>query len=125
MVRLHVRFENAPTSFEPYGAIRLVHQSRKEYVEGKANTFALELDRKLDRSGELQWSGDAVHYHGDKRRFIYFAWLSESGKMFRRIKLYLDKIPGLESSEVTIRVAGRMKDGSPACSTARILSDKE
>ena len=39
--------------------------------------------------------GDAVVFHGDGRRFIYLAWLDARGKMFRRIKLYLEHIPGL------------------------------
>lgn len=122
MTILTVRVENPPTFFEPYGAIRLVHQSRRGYVEGTAGIFNLELDQKEDRSGKPQWSGDAVHYHSDKRRFIYFAWLSESGKMFRRIKLYLDQIPNLNRHDMTVTIAGRMKDGSPACSTAKVLS---
>lgn len=68
--------------------------------------------------------GDAVHFHGDGRRFIYLAWLDCQGKMFRGIKLYLEQIAGLnpESDLVSVTINGRGTDGSPACLTAIIVS---
>ena len=54
--------------------------------------FSVQLDRAKNRKGEEHWLGDAVHFHGDGRRFIYLAWLDCQGKMFRGIKLYLEQI---------------------------------
>lgn len=120
MAKLVVKIADAPAEFGAYGRIRLLHQSKKGFVPAVDGAFELELDHKEDRSGVLQWSGDAVHYHGDKRRFIYFAWVSEFGQSFRRIKLYLDQVPELEYGDAEVTIAGRMpKDGSPACSTAK------
>ncbi|MEQ1822667.1 MAG: DUF5990 family protein [Fimbriimonadaceae bacterium] len=105
--------------------IRLVLQTKKEYLEPP---FQFTIIRKADRKGELQWTGDAVHFHGDGRRFIYFAWLENtyvSWKMFRRIKLYLTQIPNLgENPTVQVTLSGKGKDGSPACSTAIIVPGK-
>ena len=86
--------------------------------------FSVQLDRAKNRKGEEHWLGDAVHFHGDGRRFIYLAWLDCQGKMFRGIKLYLEQIAGLnpESDLVSVTINGRGKDGSPACSTAIVVS---
>jgi hypothetical protein len=75
----------------------------------------------------MQWTGDAVHHHGDGRRFIYFAWLSPTHggwKMFRRIKLYLSQMSNLgDASAAQVTISGKGKDGSPACSTAILVSN--
>lgn len=112
-----------PTSFDGYGAIQLVHQSKKGCIQGTDGVFTINLERKVDRKGEEQWFGDSVYFYGDKRRFLYFAWISQYGQSFRRIKLYLDQIEGLnpEIQTLNVEISGRGKDGSPACSTAKII----
>lgn len=123
MTNLTISVQDMPTEFIGMGGIRLVLQTKKEYVMSANEVFSVVLDRAKNRKGEDQWVGDSVVFHGDGRRFIYLAWLDARGKMFRRIKLYLEHIPGLipgvESVAVTIE--GRGKDGSPACSTAIVV----
>ena len=101
----------------------MVLQTKKGYVEGVGDEFGVELSRAKNRKGEEYWVGEAVTFHGDGRRFIYLAWLDFRGKMFRRIKLYLDQITDLrpDVDSVAVTVSGRGKDGSPACSTAIVL----
>lgn len=121
---LKIQVADLPTRCEPYGNIRLQLQSKKELRDPVDGVFIATFERKANRKGEVHWAGDDVHFHGDGRRFIYLQWLGESGQMFRRIKLYLDQIPGLEPGveNVEVKIAGRMpKDGSPACSTARLV----
>lgn len=123
MVRLSVRVVDMPTSFDGYGAIQLVHQSKKGCVPGNDGVFVIELNRKADRSGVEQWVGESVYFYGDKRRFLYFAWISQTGQSFRRIKLFLDSIPGLspEVQAMETVISGRGKDGSPACATVKVI----
>ena len=123
MVQLTISVVDRPTTCQGKVGIRLVLQTKKVYVESVDDLFSVELYRAANRKGEEQWVGDSVHFHGDKRRFIYLAWLDSRGQMFRRIKLYLsqiaDLVPGAEQVNVTI--SGQGKDGSPACSTAIVL----
>jgi hypothetical protein len=73
-------------------------------------TWRVEWDEK-DGKGK----GDAIYRYGDGRDFIYLSWLRH-GRMFKRIKLYTSQIEG---EEVVIQGTG--KDGTHACSTARVL----
>ncbi|MBS1703322.1 MAG: hypothetical protein JST12_16790 [Armatimonadetes bacterium] len=125
MTRLLIRVDNAPTRCEPYGAIRLQLQTKKAFEEAKDGVYTVPMSQKENRKGETHWAGDGVHYHGDGRRFIYLAWIGERGQRFRRIKLYLDHVPNLGEGEgdVEVTIAGTMKDGTPACSTARVLDE--
>jgi Family of unknown function (DUF5990) len=122
MVNLTISVQDIPTECFGFGAIQLVLQTKKEYVMSSNGVFSVQLDRAKNRKGEEHWVGESVVFHGDGRRFIYLAWLDFRGKMFRRIKLYLDQIPGLspDADSVAVTIRGRGKDGSPACSTAVI-----
>lgn len=112
-----------PTECFGMGNIQLVVQTKKGYVSGSDGVFAVILERGTNRKGEEHWIGESVVFHGDGRRFIYLAWLDFRGKMFRRIKLYLDQIPDLspDSDHLNVTINGRGKDGMPACSTAKII----
>ena len=123
MSKLLISVKDRPSLCLGMAGIRLVLQTKKEYVEGVNGVFTVDLSRAMNRKGEEHWVGNAVHFHGDGRRFIYLAWLTSDGQMFRRIKLYLNQIPGLspESEEIEVTINGQGKDGSPACSTAILV----
>jgi len=125
MVHLTILVADLPTTCVPYGAIRLKLQKKKGLADPVNGVFVVTLERKLNRKGEEHWAGDDVHFHGDGRRFIYLQWIGQSGQMFRRIKLYLDHIMELDPTkpdqEITVKIHGRGKDGSPACSTAKLV----
>lgn len=123
VVRLHIRVEGLPTTWESYGAIFLQLQTKNGFEPPTNGAYVVSMERKPNRKGEVHWAGDGVHFHGDGRRFIYLSWVNERGERFRRIKVYLDLIPELESGneDVFVTIAGTMKDGSPACSTAKVI----
>lgn len=126
MPDLVVSFEDAPSEHLEYGPIELVLQLKgknrtAEYESAPDRVWRIPLERKNG-----QWAGRAVQHHGDGRRFIYFEWrydVDGEPKGFRRIKLYLEHIVNLteESGEVAVKVLGRDKKGSPACSTAVLV----
>lgn len=116
MPKITVETCDPPAEFDCYGKIRVVWQSRVRppaWTPSPNNTWTIELN---ERNG--LWSGPAVGRNSDGRRFLYFAWISESGQSFRRIKLYQDQCAG-----PNVRIRGQMKDGSPACSTAQVIQD--
>lgn len=123
MVALTISVIDLPTSCIGHSGIRLLLQTKKGYLSATDGVFSVELSRAANRKGEEHWTGDAVHFHGDGRRFIYLAWVDNKGQMFRRIKLYLAQILELtpESESVNATISGRGKDGSPACSTAIVV----
>ncbi len=111
---LTVEIVDAPARFSVYGEITAVLQRK-----GKPPVLVQSPDRRWEVELELKdgrWAGKNVHYNSDGRRFIYFAWLSESGQMFRRIKLHQDQVVGNSA-----RIRGTMMDGSPACATAQLV----
>ncbi|MFM9872441.1 MAG: DUF5990 family protein [Fimbriimonadaceae bacterium] len=116
---LTVSIEQAPKEFNNLAVrIALVHKKLGS-IPSETNTWQVEITKAPNRKGELVWQGDTVQHHGDGRRFIYFAWTDHNHKQFRRLKLYLDHIP---ENTTDIRIAGSMpKDGSPACSTAKLI----
>ena len=117
MPTLRITLVEPPEEFPPYGKIRHQLQLKKGYLQpNEPNVY--ETDFELVDGVP---KGQIVHYHGDKRRFIYIQWLGSHGQMFRRIKLYFEHflVEGGESYD--IRIAGKMKDGTPACSTARVI----
>lgn len=117
MPSLKVQIVDPPTEFAPHGKIWHQVQLKRGYLDPVApNEYQLQFDL-VDGVPK----GDIVHYHGDKRRFIYIQWYGARGEKFRRIKLFFEHFlrDGVDSYEV--RIAGSMKDGSPACSTARVL----
>jgi hypothetical protein len=123
MVILTITVKDIPTECFGFGAIQLVLQTKKEYVMSLNGVFSVQLDRAKNRKGEEHWVGESVVFHGDGRRFIYFAWLDFRGKMFGRIKLYLDQIPNLnpESDQAGVTISGTGKKGGPAFSTAIVI----
>ena len=111
---LCVEVIDTPVTWGEHGNIRLVWQSRVrpvEYAAGNGSAWEMEVPLK-----EGVWTGPSVGRNGDGRRFLYFAWLDGRGKMFRRIKLYQDQV-----TAPIVKLSGTMKDGSPACSTARLI----
>lgn len=116
---LTITIDQPPTHFNNLAVqIALVHKKLGN-IPSETNTWQVEVNKAPNRKGELVWQGDTVQHHGDGRHFIYFAWTDQNRKQFRRLKLYLDHIP---ENVTEIRVAGTMpKDGSPACSTAKIM----
>ena len=90
----------------------------KGYVPSDDHVWQIEIVQEPNRKGELVWKGDTVQHHGDGRRFVYFAWLDNKGKMFRRLKLYLGDVP---AGSTSVAVKGTAKDGTPACATAVVL----
>jgi hypothetical protein len=123
MVNLTITVQDIPTEYEGLTGIRLVLQKKKEYVVSANGVFLVQLDRAKNRKGEELWVGESVVFHGDGRRFIYLAWLNGFGKMFGRIKLYLDQISGLtpESGQASVTITGTNKKGGPAFSTAIVI----
>lgn len=117
MPTLRITLAKPPETFDAYGKIRHQLQLRKGYLQPiEPNVYETEFELV-----EGVPKGQIVHYHGDKRRFIYIQWVGSRGDMFRRIKLYFDHFlqDGVEAYD--IRISGTMKDGSPACSTARLI----
>lgn len=113
-MKLRVELVGAPSEFGEHGKVRLVWQSRVRpvgYVPSENLTWDIPLELKDGR-----WTGTSIGRNSDGRRFLYFAWLNQFGQMFRRIKLYQDQVSG-----DSIRLSGTMPDGSPACSTARVM----
>ena len=113
-VFLTVIVKDAPQNWEGEGQISLFWQSNvrpPSHLRGSHNTWELEIAMK-----DGKWSGSSVGRNSDGRRFLYFAWCNQFGKMFRRIKLYQDQVTGQ-----VVTLNGKMKDDSPACSTAIIL----
>ena len=112
--RFSVEFVGIPSTWAPEGQVELFWQSRVRPPEHQPiSNAAMEFELPIK---DGRWSGSSVGRNSDGRRFLYFAWRNQAGRMFRRIKLYQDQV----RSEV-VRVSGVLKDGSPACSTARIL----
>ena len=112
-MRFRIEVPNPPTHWLEAGNIRLVWQPRvrpQEFSESPDHTWELEVELKDGR-----WVGPAVGKNGDGRRFVYLAWLTDEGKIFRRIKLYQDQV-----TSPVVRILAIMPDGSPACSTARL-----
>jgi hypothetical protein len=112
--RVTVEIVSPPAEFGLEGRIRPVWQSRvrpPEWTEGEGFRWTIDVPLRDGR-----WSGSMVGRNSDGRRFLYFVWVNQAGRGFRRIKLYQDQVAG-----PVVRIAGTMKDGSPACSTARVL----
>lgn len=111
---MRIEVVDLPDTFEHYGRIRLAWQNRvrpPEHQFSETNTWEIEVPIK-----DGKWGGPSVGRNPDGRRFLYFAWVGASGERFRRIKLYQDQVQGSWA-----RLSGRMKDGTPACSTAIVL----
>ncbi len=116
---LTIQIADVPTEFEGRPVFLVLVDKKKGNITSSTNTWEIEINQKPNRNGELFWSGDAVQHHGDGRRFVYFAWFDSSNKMFRRLKVDLNQVT---ESTKNLVVHGTMKDGSPACATARFLN---
>lgn len=118
-MHLTISIQDAPTHFNDLPVrVALVHKKLGNIFSDQ-NTWQVEITQAPNRKGELVWQGDTVQHHGDGRRFIYFTWLDQYQRQFRRLKLYLDHIP---ENATEVRIQGSMpKDGSPACSTAKLI----
>lgn len=120
-----------PTVFAPYDEIELVLSTKDGIfppaaTEGADLRFDVQVEIRPDKSGTLQGWGPAVNRQPDGRRFIYLAWIGTTSggrSMFRRLKVFLDKVslfPGHESV-YTIHVKGKDPRGGPACASAIVL----
>ncbi|MEI7577458.1 MAG: DUF5990 family protein [Armatimonadota bacterium] len=117
MPTLRITLVDPPEEFLGYGKIRHQLQLKKGYLQPSSpNVYETEFELV-----EGVPKGQIVHYHGDKRRFIYIQWVGAHGQMFRRIKLYFEHFLEDDKENYDLRIAGTMKDGSPACSTARLI----
>lgn len=115
---LTIEIVDPPTEFEGQSVRIVLVNKKKEFFPSANHSWQIEIEQKPNRAGELFWSGDTVQHHGDGRRFVYFAWLTSSGKAFRRLKVDLNHVT--EETQI-LKVAGKMKDGSPACATAKFF----
>lgn len=73
---------------------------------------------------EPKLRGPALKREKDGRYFVYVGWYGTKDGVrtrFRRLKVHLDQVPYLVW-DCEVVVAGRGKDGSPACATALVLS---
>lgn len=90
--------------------------------------FEATFELKTDRSGNLQPSGPAVQRQNDGRRFVYLSWCGTQGpetRMFRRLKVFFDTVPGFPGplEEYRVQVKGTDRRGGPACATAEPVTD--
>jgi hypothetical protein len=124
MPALRITVENAPKSWAAYDEICLKLQTKKTFLdplrsEGDSLQFEAQFEIRDNKpKGEVVWD------HGDKRKFIYLTWFgtnSTGTQSFRRIKLYFTQMEPWNEG-VEIRINGVLKDGTPACSTARVLA---
>ena len=123
MAALTIRVKDIPSSHNEHEGLWLVLQTKNALVPPVNGAFTVELSRAKNRKGEEHWAGDAVHFHGDGRRFLYLGWLDNKHQMFGRIKLYLDQIPNLspESDQVEVTISGTSKRGGCAFATAIVI----
>jgi len=120
-----------PSEFSDYTEIGLFLQTEAGFVppvrkDAEAIVFEVPFELKADRSGVLQPTGPAVQ-RGDGRRFVYLSWCGKQGAsavMFRRLKVFFDRIPGFPGplEAYRLRVKGTDKRGGPACATAEVLT---
>ena len=113
-MRLLVTFRHCPETWADEGKISLFWQSRvrpPEHTSSKIREWEIEIPLR-----DGKWSGPSVGRNSDGRRFLYFSWCNEAGRMFRRVKLYQNQVVG-----DSVVVSGVLRDGSPACSTAIII----
>lgn len=124
MPELHISVEGIPRVFGECTDLRLKLQTKKAFldpcVEGEDSLeFRVQFEIKDGKPrGEMVWD------HGDKRKFVYLTWFGVTPlgiKSFRRIKLYFNQFEPWEEGAF-VRISGKMPDGSPACSTARLMS---
>ena len=123
MATLTVRVKDIPPSHNEHIGLWLVLQTKTALVPPVNGTFTVEIGRAKNRKGEEHWGGDAVHFHGDGRRFLYLSWLDNKHQMFGRIKLYMDQIPNLtpESDYAEVTISGTTKRGTCAFATAIVI----
>jgi hypothetical protein len=110
-MKFRVEAVNVPATWNGHGKIKLLWQCRvrpPEHVGSADLAWDIEVPIK-----DGKWTGPSVGRNSDGRRFLYFAWMGQDGRMFRRIKLYQDQVSG-----PVVRLNCTMKDGSPTCSTA-------
>lgn len=123
MPRLKITVESIPSEFGGCENLQLKLQTKKTFLdpiqkEENKLVFETEFEVKDDKP-----KGEAVWDHGDKRKFIYLTWFgTQNGftKSFRRIKLYFSQMEPWQEG-VSIRISGVLKDGTPACSTAKVI----
>lgn len=114
-MQLKVTVKDCPETWGVEGKIKLFWQSNirpPKHTAGNDNEWTIDITVKNG-----VWSGPSVGRNSDGRRFLYFAWCNQAGRMFRRIKLYQNQVDG-----EWVVLSGVMKDGSPACSTAIVIS---
>lgn len=131
MPTLWITVLEPPTEYLATTDIKLFLQSKTGNFppterDAGAAVFEVPFDFKADKSGVLQPAGPAIQVHGDKRRFVYLAWHGRQGAasgMFRRMKVYFDRIPGYPGTtdEYRVSVKGTDKRGGPACATVELI----
>lgn len=117
---LTIEIVNPPESCENQGIQILLVDKKSGLISSKSNCWQVEIEQKPNRAGQVFWTGSTVQHHGDGRRFIYFAWINTTGQMFRRLKVDINDVT---PETKLIQVQGTMKDGSPACATAKRVLD--
>ena len=119
---LTIQIVDAPREFQGRPIHLVLVDKKKGNITSPDHRWQIEIEQKPNRKGEHFWSGDAVQHHGDGRRFVYFAWIDSIHNMFRRLKVDLNHVT---DSTTILSVQGTMKDGSPACATAKFIEESE
>jgi hypothetical protein len=117
-----------PADFGEYRDLELVMQNKAgssgpRRLEDGSLEFVACFEMKTDRSGVLEAVGPEIVRQGDGQRFIYLQWWGVRGgsrETFRRIKVFLDQVPGFPGAgeDLEVRVLGVDKRGTPACARA-------
>ena len=119
---LRVVLTDIPTEFDGMTDLRPMLQEGEDSIPG-VRDGERNLVFETRYAYEPRFRGPALKKEKDGRPFVYIGWFgTRDGERirFRRLKVHLDRVNIAWDCEVV--VAGRGKDGSPACATATLLS---
>lgn len=118
---LRVVLVDPPTEFDGMADVEPFVEEKARNVPGERRGSDVVFETRYSEIPPM--GGPAIRREKDGRWFVYVAWYGTKEGVwtrFRRLKVHLDRVPELiHDCEVT--VAGRGRDGSPACATATIL----
>lgn len=138
IIPCRIRVIGLPSNtFEVYSHIKLGIQRGKAEVLGPAKrdrheaAFSFEVRVKpASRSRSIKFLGAYIQGRSHDR-FVYLSWSGITAgkrKMFRRIKVSLNSITGVQvqraiagGCRLEVRISGIGRDGGPACATVPLL----